>query len=90
MVQHLVEVTTSALMIMQTVTQTHTQTLAILIQSQVRSKTNEQSWLGLKNSNLMRWRLSISVKTIFQGNYYFNSVITIFFAGSAHFEFVGR
>ena len=73
-VQHLVEVSTSISEITQTVTQTHTQTLAILIQSQVESKTNKQSWLGLTSSRLMRWRSSISVETMLQGNYYFNSV----------------
>ena len=78
MVQHLVEVTASTSMITQTVTQTHTHTLAVRIQFQVESKTNEQSWLGLTSSHLMRWRFSISVETMLHGNYYFNSVIIHF------------
>ena len=60
---HLVEDTTLLFKIMQTVTQTPTQTLAIRIQSQVTQRTEKQSWLGLISSHLMRWRSSILVES---------------------------
>ena len=60
---HLVEDTTLVLNIMQTVTQTPTPALAILIHSQVVQRTEKQSWLGLISSHLMRWRFSILVES---------------------------
>ena len=60
---HLVEDTTLVFKIMQTVTQTPTQTLAILTHSQVAQRTEKQSWLGLMDSHLMRWRFSILVES---------------------------
>ena len=60
---HLVEDTTLVFKIMQTVTQTPTQTLAILTHSQVAQRTEKQSWLGIMDSHLMRWRFSILVES---------------------------
>ena len=60
---HLVQDTTLLLKIMQTVTQTPTQTLALIIHSQVAQRTEKQSWLGLLSSHLMRWRFSILVES---------------------------
>ena len=60
---HLVEDTTLVFKIMQTVTQTPTQTLAFIIHSQVVQRIEKQSWLGLISSHLMRWRFSILVES---------------------------
>ena len=63
MVQDLVEGRTSALLTMPTVTITPTPTLAAITLFQVEYKTRKQSWLGLTNSHLMRWRCFILVKS---------------------------
>ena len=60
---YLVEDTTLLLVIMQTSTHSPTQTLAILIHSQVVERTEKQYWLGLIVSHLMRWRFSILVES---------------------------
>ena len=59
MAQHLEEGMTSASMTTQTATLTPTSTLATLTLFQVEYKTRKQSWLGLINSHLMRWKYSI-------------------------------
>ena len=59
MVQHLVDGMTSTSLTMPTGTLIHTQTLAHLTFFQVEFKTGKQSWLGLTNSHLMRWRCFI-------------------------------
>ena len=59
LVQYLVEGMTFALLTMPTVTLTPTPTLATLTLFQVEYKTRTQSWLGLTNSHLMRWRCFI-------------------------------
>ena len=61
-VQHLVEGMTSEFMTMQTVTLNHTHTLATLTLFQVEYKTEKQSWLGLTNLHLMRWKCFILVE----------------------------
>ena len=67
---HLVEDTTLLLKIMQTVTQTPTHSLALLIHSQVVQRTEKQSWLGPIRSHLMRWRFPILVEsTLLYHNY---------------------
>ena len=62
MAQHLVEDTTLSLKIMQTLTKTLNHTLAVLIHSLGAQRTEEQSWLGLIGSHLMRWRFSTLVE----------------------------
>ena len=78
---HLVEDTTLVFKIMQTVTQTPTPALAILIHSQVVQRTEKQSWLGLICSHLTRWRFSILVEsTLLYHNYTTNpgKIVTYF------------
>ena len=59
MVRYLVEETTSALLTMRIVTLIHTQTLVIPTLFQAEYKAEQQSWLGLGTSHLMRWRCFI-------------------------------
>ena len=63
MVQHLVMGITLTLKTMPTVKLTPTPSLASLTLFQVEYKTREQSWLGLTNSHLMRWRCFILVES---------------------------
>ena len=62
MVQHLEGMPFTSLT-MPTVTLIHTQALAIFTLFQVEYKTRKQSWLGLTNSHLMRWRCFILVES---------------------------
>ena len=62
MAQHLVQDTTLSLKIMQTLSITLNHTLVVLIHSLGAQRTEEQSWLGLIGSHLMRWRFSILVE----------------------------
>ena len=57
--RHLVEDTRLKLLTMPIVTLTLTQTLAVIILSQVECKTRAQSWLETTTSHLMRWKCFI-------------------------------
>ena len=63
MVQYLVQGMTSSFITMPTLTLTPTQTLPTLTLFQLEYKTGKQSWLGLTNSHLMRWRCFILAKS---------------------------
>ena len=64
MVQHLVQGGTSTSLTMPTVTLIQAQSLAAITLFQLENKTRQQSWLGLTNSHLMRWRCFILAEAV--------------------------
>ena len=62
---------------MPTVTLIHTQTLATLTLFQVEYKTGKQSWLGLTNSHLIRWKCFILVESQKVANKFYFLTISI-------------
>ena len=77
MVQHLVEGMTSTFLTMRIATLIQTHTLASPTLYQAEYKTEEQSWLGLCTSHLMRWRCFILVDSLLL-EYYQSSTFTSF------------